>query len=503
MAGTDDLRAWLRAGEESVADSRELLDAINVFPIADSDTGTNLHMTLAEGNRAVDRLDDDATLSEVVTAFTRGTLMGARGNSGVIVAQYMNAFLRELDARGGLDLADAAAIAAAFAAAATAAHDAVGDPVDGTILTVADAVAASAAQTARGAGDAREVVVQAVAAARVELARTNEVLEVAHEAGVVDAGAAGLVLQIEALAQTLGGGDQVDALPHVPWEVEPVPTSAGRTGGASGAFEVMFVALANVVEGPAGEGRQTLKSALKGIGDAVAVTGVDGLWQAHVHTARPELAVDVALRFSATQAVVRDIAASHDADRADAGVVALTTAPGLAAELGGAGAAVLVVPDPSFVEPLDLQRVVQDASDTRAVIAAGAPRLAAAMRGLPVSPELPALEFVDATTEAELVSAVAAAAMAGEVADLATPMRAAVARTRTATSTPDALADDLERIVRKDTELVTVILGRGISRRVTEGAIARLAMTAPHVEVQVFEGRQATPPVILGAEASA
>jgi dihydroxyacetone kinase-like predicted kinase len=125
------------------------------------------------------------------------------------------------------------------------------------------------------------------------------------------------------------------------------------------------------------------------------------------------------------------------------------------------------------------------------------------VRGLPASDELPEIQLVAATTEAEVVSAIAAAMMADGTGDPATAMRAAVARTRTATTTVDALVDDIEQFVRDDTELATVILGRGVSRAVADNAVRRLALVAPHVEVQVLKGRQANPAIILGAESTA
>ncbi len=511
MAEAVRLRRWLESGAAAVGDAREQLDAINVFPVADSDTGTNLFLTLTEGTRAVALLPADASHDQVVSAFERACLMGARGNSGVIVSQYLSAFLRSIDADGGLDTASAEALAHALELAAVAAFDAVGDPVDGTILSVARA----AAEGGRGAADVQAPVeaaaVGAVAAARAELARTHDVLAVAREAGVVDAGAAGLVLHLERLAESIAGPDALAAIDKVDWEVrdrvgDETPADAAArhyvTELGSGAYEVMFVAHTRLIVPDLGSDEEPvkLKKALKAIGDSVAVTGVDDLWQAHVHTDQPEMAIAVAKRAQATQMVVRNIKATHAADRASVGMVAITTCPGLAMEVSGMGAAVLVVPDPMAVDGVDLARVVKDASGARVVIAAGAPALHAAAEAIRGTEGLPAVAVIDSTTEPQMLAAMAAAAMSSREKGPEPEMVAAAARTVAARSTVDALADDLDRLVKEETEIATIILGASITPGVAETATRRLAARAPGVEVHVFQGRQIAPAVILGVE---
>ncbi|PKQ14805.1 MAG: Dak phosphatase, partial [Actinobacteria bacterium HGW-Actinobacteria-8] len=145
-AESHELRHWLASGAHAIKRARGRLDAINVFPVPDSDTGTNMYLTLQEGNRAVAKLPPSASHREVVAAFARGALLGARGNSGVIVSQYLSAFLKHVDEAGGLSDAKPAAIAAALQEAADAAYGAVGAPVEGTILSVAQAASSGAAE---------------------------------------------------------------------------------------------------------------------------------------------------------------------------------------------------------------------------------------------------------------------------------------------------------------------------------------------------------------------
>ena len=181
MAEAAELRRWLDCGANAVKRARGRLDAINVFPVADSDTGTNIYLTLREGNRAVGDLPAEATHKEVVAAFARGALLGARGNSGVIVSAYLNAFLGAVDARGGLSNASAADISASLDAASSAAYSAVGAPVEGTILTVAKAAATAASgAVAQGAGK-EATIVTAVVGARAALAKTQAQLGPAEQ----------------------------------------------------------------------------------------------------------------------------------------------------------------------------------------------------------------------------------------------------------------------------------------------------------------------------------
>jgi dihydroxyacetone kinase-like predicted kinase len=501
---SETLRRWLESGTKAVKRERARLDAINVFPVADSDTGTNLYLTLREGNRAVAYLPESASHREVVAAFARGCLMGARGNSGVIVSQYLTAFLAHIDTAGGLAKSTGETIAGALEDAADAAYDAVGEPVEGTILTVARA----AAEGARGAVEAgaglEAVAVAAIVSARSELARTTEVLAEAKAAGVVDAGAAGLLLQLEVLAETIVGPDALAAIDEVEWEMrERIGGLTPAAGAAAhenalggGAYEVMFVARANRITDDTVD--VSLKGALGEVGDSVAVTGIVGLWQAHVHTDYPEKAIELARAVSATQIVVRDVMrAGCDGPT---GIVALTTCPGLASALAGAGAAVLVSLDPEAVAVWDLERILVDAGTDRVLVVAGAPALADAARALAESIKDPAVVVLDSLSEPQVVAALIAAALVSPGEEAEGAMQAAIARCTSARARLDSIVEDLSRMITPDTEDATIILGDGIPVSIAEEAVRLLAVSAPGVDVQIYSGGQAVPAVIVGVE---
>ena len=284
MAEAAELRRWLDSGANAVKRARGRLDAINVFPVADADTGTNIYLTLREGNRAVSDLPLEASHKEVVAAFARGALLGARGNSGVIVSAYLNGVPH---LRGRTRWAVRGERGRHFRIArgrSTAAYSAVGAPVEGTIFTVAKA-ASTAAAAAVAQGAAKEAtIVTAVVGARAALASTQAQLGPARAAGVVDAGAAGLVLQLEMLAETLAGPEPsprtTRSIGRRTWmRTAPYDMPTGHEGG----FEVMFVAVSRT------DLRASLTSSLEALGDSVAVIGSHGLWQAHVHTRRPAM----------------------------------------------------------------------------------------------------------------------------------------------------------------------------------------------------------------------
>ncbi|WP_084038066.1 DAK2 domain-containing protein [Demequina sp. NBRC 110053] len=501
MAESADLRSWLDAGARAVKHARDRLDAINVFPVPDADTGTNLYLTLQEGNRAVAKLATDATHREVVAAFARGALMGARGNSGVIVSQYLTGFLSAIDERGGLSAVDGAAIAQSLDAASDAAYRAVGSPVEGTILTVARAAAKGAADAVDAGAGREATAIAAVVAGRAALALTHDQLPSARAAGVVDAGAAGLVLQLEMLAETLAGASALESLDEVEWEVD----ARGRVlatdscdghvhGDDGGAYEVMFVASSR------DDIRDALTSELETIGDSVAVTGAHDLWQAHVHTDEPHLAVERGIASRAHQIVVRNVRLGHDADRAATGIVALTSCPGIAEPLADAGAVVLVVPDPTALKRRSLRRAVKDASSSAAVVVAGHPALRAAAEELARKRRKPALTVLDAQHEAQVIAAVAAAALTTPGQDIAEQMAHAAGATSVGQSTGDALDEDVDRMIDRDTEVVTLILASGIPEAVADAVRLSVHGTAPGADVNVYHGLQDAPGVLIGVE---
>jgi uncharacterized protein len=263
---------------------REVINRLNVYPVPDGDTGTNMSLTVAS---VVDELHEQpasATMSEVCQAVAHGSLMGARGNSGVILSQLLRGVA---DTFRDHEVVAPATLAEALARADRMARQAVVRPVEGTILSIARA----AAQGAEGAADLTALVRGARDASRVALERTPEQLPVLAQAGVVDAGGAGLCLLLDALCNVVAG----DALPEAP-SVDHLAVRAPELAGAhhDGStgelrYEVMYF-----LEAPdAAVGG--FKDVWAGIGDSIVVVGGDGLYNCHIHTDDVGASIEAAL----------------------------------------------------------------------------------------------------------------------------------------------------------------------------------------------------------------
>ncbi len=295
---------------------QEALNALNVYPVPDGDTGTNMALTLESVAGELAKLDGlgdpdaapapgaphaveapttSASMATVCKAVAHGSLMGARGNSGVILCQLLRGLTGVLSAGG--DDADGPTLAAGLAAASDAARQAVLRPVEGTILTVARAAAEGAERRAGGGATLVEVVEASRAAAAEALAHTPEQLPVLARAGVVDAGGSGYLLFLDALLSVIDGrplppappvsvpayAAVADALPEFGAEGEP------SENGSDLRYEVMYF-----LEAP-DHTMRAFKEVWAGIGDSIVVVGGDGLWNCHIHTNDVGASIEAAL----------------------------------------------------------------------------------------------------------------------------------------------------------------------------------------------------------------
>jgi fatty acid kinase len=332
------LRRWGDVGLTALGQARAEIDALNVFPVPDGDTGTNLFLTFeaAAKSAAAESSENPAVLT---AAFARGALLGARGNSGVIVSQLLRGMAESFSTvpgkvRGG-------ELANALTHAADLGYAAVARPVEGTVLTVARAAAdASNRAHAGGLAELAGLVTTATTAAREALARTPDQLAALKEAGVVDAGGRGLVVLLEALETVVTG-----ALPsRAPWERPPATPDRAVHGSEPGgpAFEIMYL-----LEAPEDAGSK-LRQTLDGLGDSVVVVGGEGLWNVHVHSDEPGAAVDAGVLlgrpFRIRITSLLEVGAEHGASREQApvrSVVAVVPGRGLADLFESVGATVV------------------------------------------------------------------------------------------------------------------------------------------------------------------
>jgi DAK2 domain fusion protein YloV len=342
------VRAWCGLALDALGGAREEIDAINVYPVADGDTGTNLYLTVESASQAVDAVftglePTRPALAEAVRAMAHGALIGARGNSGTILSQLLRGMAQVLGADRDSDHADGRALALALRRAAEAAYQAVAHPVEGTVLTVA-AAAADAASGAGVGGDCGAVARAAYDGACRALDATPGQLAVLGRAGVVDAGGRGLVAVLGALVGALSGQTVILKTTasggHA--RVEPIECPEEPGDDAAPAFEVIYLLEADDTA------VTRLRTRLDGLGDSLVVVGGDGLWNVHVHVDDAGAAVEAGVeagrphRIRITHFGVGDAhtagAAKPPQERAQRAIVAVVPGEGLAGLYADAGA---------------------------------------------------------------------------------------------------------------------------------------------------------------------
>ena len=265
---------------DALADAREEIDALNVYPVPDGDTGTNMFLTVSAARDALQEATGgsrNADMGRAMAAFSRGALLGARGNSGVILSQMLGGIAARI-ASSGPEERSAAVFAEGLRQATDASYAAVGTPVEGTILTVARA-ASDAALAAAEVPEHRlaDVVSAAAAAGREALEHTPEQLQTLRDAGVVDAGGRGLCVILDAAETALTGRRPVPPTTTIGARHIPVPMPTNDLTADGPAYEVMYLLDADDARIP------DLRKALAPLGDSLVVVGSEGLWNVHVH----------------------------------------------------------------------------------------------------------------------------------------------------------------------------------------------------------------------------
>jgi DAK2 domain fusion protein YloV len=506
----DAVRRWYRSGLAALEATRAEIDSLNVFPVADADTGTNLLMTLRgsaepvsgrgveEDGVTLDQGFESADLAETVTTIARRCLLGARGSSGVILSQLLRGIAEVLAAQTGP--ADGRAVAAGLERAVVLAYAAVAQPVEGTMLTVAR----EAAEAARSASsDQLVVVVQAAAqAARDALARTPSQLDVLGRAGVVDAGGRGLVVLLDVLDAVVA--ERVIVLPESRL-ASPRLDPCESVDGLSPAYEVMYLIDTDDARVPA------LRAALDEIGEAVVVSGGDGLWNVHVHTDDAPAAVALGAAAGRPHDVrVTEIGDSRAPGGSVAGADDLVAGRAVAVVLAVESAALpicdlltrsgaYVVEAAELVE-LGASELVVLVEDTATAEDAGVRteliRRVAQASGVPA-------HTVGIAAPVQFLSAMAVHDPHRSLADDAAAMAAAAESTRGAVVGPAAddelLADAVSAISRlliDGGDLVTVVSAEGIGARIAQ----ELAAIRPDIDVNHLSVDTLPSVVWLGVE---
>ncbi len=533
------LQRWCSDALAGLTAARVEIDDLNVYPVPDGDTGINLQLTLQSVVDAVQHAWSGpvaADMSATLSAMAHGAVMGARGNSGVIVAEMLKGLAEVLMAH---PVADAAALQRALTRAAELGYGAVASPVEGTVLTVAREAAAAAAAT--GVSSLQEVVSAARTAAAGALARTPDQLPALKAAGVVDAGGRGFCVLLEALEGVVTGRG---AQPTVPTVLVPRDRSgrpAVREAGSDDfGYEVQFL-LRDTTPASVEE----LKTRLAELGDSLVVVGggpsTPGLHNVHVHVNDVGAAIEAGLEagrpFRVTVTHFGDQIAAQDSAREVSGRQVIAVAPGRGlAELFAAGGAGVVTggptANPSTGELLAAIRsggaheVVLLPNDGNVLGVANAAADAARQEGRDVTvvhtrsavQGLAALAVTDpARSFAADVAAMAEAAGSTRWAEVTTAVRESM--TTAGVCRPgDVLGliegdvavlggdveqvarDLLDRLLDSGGELVTVVTGGQADAGLGERLAAHVRSEHPTAEVVTYAGGQPHYPVLLGVE---
>lgn len=550
------LRAVVTTFRDTVHAHANGLNRLNVYPVPDGDTGTNMARTLEAVVTEMEAADD--TLDATCDAISHGSLMGARGNSGVILSQIMRGIastMREQAETSGARFAEA------LSSAATGAYRAVLKPIEGTILTVVRESAEAAREVAADGASLVDVIRAARDAGRTALDKTPELLPVLADAGVVDAGGAGYLLLLDSAMHIVDGSplpepDESEAQPLQP---SPERTSSTRMVGgadvvdvADQRYEVMYLCEL------ADDRIESFKNAWGQIGDSIVVVGGDGMWNCHVHTNDIGAAIEAALALDGRPSRIRvtdlfeEVDAEHERreaemepphlpSRAGAGQPRVTTA--IVAVSSGAGLDDLFSAlrvqgivsggqtlNPSTAELLD---VVEHVNADEVVILPNNSNI------IPVAEQINALTsktviVVPTRTMPQALAALVSYDPEASADDNASAMGAAAELVRTGevtqavrdsqtdigpVSTGDwigivkgdgitvagqSLADVclelLDQLIGSDGELVTIVLGAGADRDVVDHLRAELGSRVPAVEVEVHNGGQPLYPFLFGVE---
>ncbi len=294
-------------GYQELNAKKEEVNALNVFPVPDGDTGTNMYLSFGSGIREVDKLPEDAELAKVVEALALGLLMGARGNSGVILSQLFRGFQL---AFAGMEDITPESFAQALHVGVQTAYKAVVRPVEGTILTVAKEAAAGAKKALKTPhATIADVLFAAVTAGETALRKTIDMLPALRQAGVVDSGGQGLIHIYKGFMRTWAQDEYDSRDIYAP---EPQRAAASYAGaeihgeGEYGYCTEFFVQIANTDGLDQAAIEEELREQLLSIGESLLVVSSAGIIKVHVHTLHPGLALEAATQYGSLQKIKID-----------------------------------------------------------------------------------------------------------------------------------------------------------------------------------------------------
>ncbi|WP_195939817.1 DAK2 domain-containing protein [Romboutsia sp. 1001713B170131_170501_G6] len=281
------LRDMFVSGANNLQNNKDLVDKLNVFPVPDGDTGTNMSLTISYAMKELSKVEGD-NITEIGKALSKGSLMGARGNSGVILSQIIRGFAKSIEGKEKISTSD---LADAFKNGSDTAYKAVIKPIEGTILTVVRESGEYALSACKKEKDLVAFLEMVIKEANNSLNRTPELLKALKEAGVVDSGGKGLVLIYEGMLEALKG-NSIEAL-----EKSSNTTTQSSAQAQINTDDIKFAYCTEFILESDKVSDLQIRDMMMKYGDSLAVVGDDGVIKVHVHTNDPGLVLQDALKY--------------------------------------------------------------------------------------------------------------------------------------------------------------------------------------------------------------
>ncbi|MGY0236425.1 DAK2 domain-containing protein [Longispora urticae] len=483
------VRRWCAAALAALRRHQREINDLNVYPVPDSDTGTNLVFTLDSAQRALLAEPELAELGKVLHCMARGALLGARGNSGVILSQLLRGIADALsvspDARGR-------ALAGALRAAVTTGYAAVSTPVEGTVLTVARAAADAAEES--DSDDLAAVASAAALGAEVALAHTTEQLPALARAGVVDAGGRGLVLFLNALVEVVTGVAPARA-PLARVAADPTLLLTAREAGSQEyAYEVQYL-----LDAP---DTGALRDILCDLGDSVVIVGTgDGSWNVHAHVNDVGAAIEAGVeagrpyqirvtRFEDEPPTARSVVAFVEGE----GLRELLAAEGVLTSTDGVTGPVIALGTPPAGWKGDRVIPLRSPVQALAALAVHDPGRAFDDDVIAMAEAAGACRYAEVTVATRDAMTIAGPCHAGDIVVLVDGEVNLVGH-----DLATASVTVLDRVLAAGGELVTLLLGADVPDDLGAELLAHLARKWPFVEARAYPGGQSQP-LLIGVE---
>lgn len=543
----------VQAASTRLGNQVEYVNSLNVFPVPDGDTGTNMGMTIENGAKEV--ADKPATtVGEVGQILSKGLLMGARGNSGVITSQLFRGFgqaIKDKEELTGQDLAHA------FQSGVEVAYKAVMKPVEGTILTVSRGAATAALKKSEETDDAVEVMRAAVDGAKRALAKTPEMLPVLKEVGVVDSGGQGLVFIYEGFLSALTGdyiaSEDFKATPATMTEMinaEHHKSVAGHVATEDIQFGYCTEIMVALKQGPTYVKEfnyEEFQAYLSGLGDSLLVVNDDEIVKVHVHTEDPGLVLQEGLKYgSLVKVKVDNMRNQHDAvlekeeqqvaakqEEKDFAIVAVVAGDGLA-EIFKSQGVDYVISGGQTMNPSteDIVKAIDAVNAKNVIILPNNKNIFMAAQSAAEVAEIPAAVVETRTVPQGFTSLLAfnpeqsleenVAAMTASLSDVVSgSVTLAVRDTsidsleihkddnlgmvdgKIVVSNPDMTATlkaTFAKMIDEDSEIITIYVGEDGSQDLAEEMADYLESTYEDIEVEIHDGKQPVYPYLMSVE---